>query len=80
MEKAFRLVLLNATRVKILYLDEPTSALDVSIQAEILNLLKDIQEEEGLTTLFISHDAAVLKHMCDQVYKMQKGQLTPFHL
>ncbi len=61
---------------KILYLDEPTSALDVSIQAEILNLLQDIKEEKRLTYVFISHDYAVLTHMCSHIYHLQKGQLT----
>jgi len=51
------------TQPKILYLDEPTSALDASVQAELLNLLKDLQEAENLTYVFITHDAAVLHHM-----------------
>ena len=51
---------------KILYLDEPTSGLDVSVQAEILNLLKDIQEQRGLTMVLITHDPAISAFMCER--------------
>ena len=59
---------------EILLLDEPTSALDVSVQAEILNLLKTLQRDRGLTFLMVSHNLAVVSHMCSRVAVMNRGR------
>ena len=64
-----------ATQPRLLVCDEPTSALDVSIQAQILNLLKDIQEQLNLTILFISHDLPVVRQMCDRIGVLRDGKL-----
>ena len=64
-----------ATRPRLLICDEPTSALDVSIQAQILNLLKDIQDELHLTMLFISHDLPVIRQMCNRIVVLKNGSV-----
>jgi len=64
-----------ALNPEFLILDEPTSALDVSVQAQVLNLLHDLQKRLGLTYLFVSHDLGVIRHVCDRVALLYRGAL-----
>ena len=63
---------------QILLLDEPTSALDASVQAEVLNLLEALRHQRGLTFVMVSHDLAVVTHMCERLMVMQRGQTVEF--
>jgi peptide/nickel transport system ATP-binding protein len=64
-----------ALRPEFLVLDEPVSALDVSVGAQVVNLLRDLQRQYGLTYLFISHSMPLVRYLCDRVAVMQRGQL-----
>jgi peptide/nickel transport system ATP-binding protein len=59
---------------RVLLLDEPTSSLDASVQAEVLNLLEDLRARRGLTYILVSHDLAVVTHMCERLMVMQRGR------
>ena len=63
------------TKPRLIVADEPVSALDVSVQAQVLNLMQDLQTEFGITYMLISHDLAVINHLCDEVVVLYKGEI-----
>jgi peptide/nickel transport system ATP-binding protein len=63
------------TRPALIVADEPVSALDVSVQAQVLNLMRDVQQSHGVTYLFVSHDLAVIDHVCDDVLVLRHGRV-----
>jgi peptide/nickel transport system ATP-binding protein len=64
-----------ALRPEVLVLDEPVSALDVSVGAQVINLLRDLQQRHGLTCLFISHSMPLVRYLCHRVAVMQRGEI-----
>lgn len=63
------------TRPRLIVADEPVSALDVSVQAQVLNLMQDLQQQSGITYMLISHDLAVVNHLCDEVVVLYQGRI-----